>query len=287
MLLQVDNLPIDSLRQLSWEIPVLVVSILGVIVPLAYRRQYPGSWMLILSAFAILLATSVGGAFLRFYLLRARMDAGRQHLMADWLLPSTAMLESLLRTLAFGLLLFAFFRPRPSWTAPSLQNSPVQPVFVVRLGLALIAVVLYLVALASPAVDGSLPAIDGYRVYRGWECLVELPLALMFPAWWANPLFVVGLACMLFRRVAIGGILGVIALLLSLSFCLDVLKEFERNRPVRVGYWLWVASMAVLAGSLALAAMNRIVSRQAEASPRPQDHGQDHEETGSFTSRNG
>ena len=116
-----------------------------------------------------------------------------------------------------------------------------------RFGFASASLLLYLISLCLPALGVG----GASRVYRGFECLVELPLALMYSAWWANPVFAMGIILAYVGKRVAGGICGVIALLFSLSYFLYVIQDFEYNlEPVRIGYWFWVAAMSVLAASL-------------------------------------
>jgi hypothetical protein len=142
-----------------------------------------------------------------------------------------------------------------------------------RVVLAVAAAGLYLLALGLPAVCVSAPAIDGYRVFSGWECLTlawELPLpVLAVPAWWANPLFAAGLVCLARGKAVPAGACGAAALLLGLSFYLpELASDFRTDEPVRVGYWAWVGSMLALAGLLLPPLARRLAGVSRSRLPR-------------------
>jgi hypothetical protein len=245
-----DTALVRALKQLSWETPILVAYVAGIVVAFANRRRHPVPCLLTASAFAILLATAIGLAFLNPYFIPGRLEHKEEmSSWSSWVLPTAGMAGGFLNAAAYGLLLLAIFRAHSGRSEPgSPVDQPPRPPWTVRLAFGLPALGLYLVALASPAVSVGVSSIGADRVdYRGLGCLIEIPLALIYPAWWANLSFAAGIVCLLRGRLVTSGVFGVIALLLSLSYCLDVLNDFE----VRIGYWLWVSSMGILAVSVA------------------------------------
>ena len=80
------------------------------------------------------------------------------------------------------------------------------------------------------------------REYRGWECLVQLPWVANYTAWWANPVFLVGVTLLAtgFGRGA--GVAGVAASLIAATVL--VLPSDIRLLP---GYGFWQCAMALLA----------------------------------------
>src|SRR5262249_19627407 len=142
-------------------------------------------------------------AFLVQPSLAQHMESG----VGNWLVVVVGMLGYLLRGLAIGLLVMAAFTARLQ-AEPSIpkEDFNVHPERVFRFVVVSGALVVYLISLWLPAVYVSAPAIDGYGVYRGAACLIQLPIALMYPAWWANPVFGVGLILVLFGYSFAGGI---------------------------------------------------------------------------------
>jgi hypothetical protein len=245
---------VHGLRHLAWEVPILVLAGTGLVASMAYRRRFPRPSVLTCVATGLFLLTSVCSTFVTAFLVQPSVAQHVESGMGNWLVVVIGMLGYLLRGLAIGLLVMAAFTGRLQ-AEPSIpkEDSKVHPKRLLRFVVVSGALVVYLISLCLPAVYVSAPAIDGYGVYRGAECLIELPIALMYPAWWANPVFGVGLILVLFGYSIAGGICGLVSLLFSLSYCLHVVQDFEfNNEPLRIGYWFWVGAMFALALALLL-----------------------------------
>ena len=114
----------------------------------------------------------------------------------------------------------------------------------------------YLVALALPAYYFSLPAIDGYRTYSGFECLLapltEGPIVfLLHPSWLANPLFAISLTWFCRKQDAAALGLGSVACLLASLFLIEASDPY--NHPFRLGFWCWLASLLVVVSAAGIA----------------------------------
>lgn len=114
----------------------------------------------------------------------------------------------------------------------------------------LVVLAVYLAACLTPAM--STPGLHGgdpigargwLLLYAGaWVILLREPTWWL--AWWANPVLLVGWILLVSRRPRWAGILGGVALVLSVGIWLPPAGE-----PM-VGYFLWVGSMvALVAGS--------------------------------------
>jgi hypothetical protein len=254
---------IRALKQLAWDLPSLVLYGTGLVASLVYLRRFPRPCLLTFLGTGILLTSSIASTIAAAYLVQVGFEQGRNHGVTGWLLPTIAMAGSLLRGAAIGLLVMAVFSTRSELQASITdEKADAHRQRVLRFGLASTSLVIYLISLCLPAVYVIAPAIDAYRVYRGGECLIELPLALMYPAWWANPAFAIGITLVFMGYTVPGGICGLVSLLFSLSYCLDVLRDFEyNNEPVRIGYWFWVGAMLALAISMFLPLVGRRARR--------------------------
>jgi hypothetical protein len=106
-----------------------------------------------------------------------------------------------------------------------------------------VAVAVYGGALCCPACAVQL----GWEVY-GIDCLVapaRIPLVLvMVPQWWATPLFLFGVCSLVGGKPRWGLACGVAAFGLGLTF-----GVFGNLDNTRLGYWFWLAAMALLAAS--------------------------------------
>jgi hypothetical protein len=85
------------------------------------------------------------------------------------------------------------------------------------------------------------------EVLTGAFCLIAVPYAMVFPAWWANLLLFAGCGLLPWRRTAWAALaLGLVALALAASTLVH-----PETQHVRVGFWVWLASIALLpAGAL-------------------------------------
>jgi hypothetical protein len=115
---------------------------------------------------------------------------------------------------------------------------------------------IYLISLCLPALysrGGPGFMGGGNSTFWGFMCLGFLPVVMMVPFWWANPLFYAGLVCLALGRYLAALVLGIIASLLALATIVMVLDDL-RPQPGRVpifplgpGYFAWIGSIIGLA----------------------------------------
>jgi hypothetical protein len=74
----------------------------------------------------------------------------------------------------------------------------------------------------------------------GFACLASVPIVMIFPGWWANPLLFAGCAS-LRRYPSVAVCLGLFALGLAATELVNPMSPL----PV-AGYWVWLASIALL-----------------------------------------
>jgi len=121
------------------------------------------------------------------------------------------------------------------------------------------SLVLFLLCLTQDGfvVDGDNPRAwsqAGYLLLLGW-----LGLLAGIVAWLANPLLIAAWIAFALRSHRAALALGIAALLCALSFlAVDTVMvseapSFAKVTGLGLGYWLWIASMAVLAAGSALA----------------------------------
>jgi hypothetical protein len=121
-----------------------------------------------------------------------------------------------------------------------------------------VSLLLFLICLTQDGflVEGENPrawSSAGYLLLFGW-----LGLLSGVVAWLANPLWVAAWIAFAWRRRRLALGLGLAALLCALSFLkvdtvmVSEAPTFAKVTSVGVGYWLWIASMAVLAGGSTL-----------------------------------
>jgi hypothetical protein len=271
-----DEIPlVRGLRELAFDVSVLVVYTAGLVASLAYWRRFPRPCFMVFAGSVLLLVTDIGSTFALSYLVQALRSPAPNDRTTSWLLPTVVMARTLARGAGIGLIVAAAFTARSGLRPQDASGAESRRVpRDLRLGLVAASALLYLVSLSLPAVYVSAPGIDTYsipsrttgRIYRGFECLVELPRALAHPAWWSNPVLGIGVLLVLRGYTVVGGICGLIALFFGLSYCLGVPRDFRYgNEPVRVGYWFWVAAMAVLSVS----AFCRRFAAERVAAPDP------------------
>ena len=95
---------------------------------------------------------------------------------------------------------------------------------------------LYLASCALPAFG------DPIHPRHGIDCLLSIPWVLVIPAWWANPLFLVGCCLLAGRQPRAARFCGGLAVMLAASFPLSL----HDPDNVHVGYFVWLASLALL-----------------------------------------
>jgi hypothetical protein len=104
-----ENTIIPFLTQLAGQAPVLLAYLVGMILALVFWRRSPGPCVLTLVATGLLLGTTLVQSFLFLYLIRAREDFGWTEERYRWMLSANALVGSVIRAVAFGLLLAAVF----------------------------------------------------------------------------------------------------------------------------------------------------------------------------------
>jgi hypothetical protein len=84
--------------------------------------------------------------------------------------------------------------------------------------------------------------ISGNSNLYGWECF-RSAWGFQSTCWYANPVLWAACLLLLFRRWLWAGLAALLAVALGISEW----NPFSQSRYL-IGYWLWMASMAVLAG---------------------------------------
>jgi hypothetical protein len=240
---------VHALTNLAWSVPTLVVCGAGVVASLVYRRQFPRPCRFLLLGCGLILAAFALSTLANAYSYQAVFAPTKETALAGWLMPILSMMSSAGRGLGVGLLVVAALCVRTEGHGVTGQNAPpglMLPVF--RAWIATASLTLYLVSLFLPAVD---VGFEGLGRYRGYECLIALPTALAYPAWWANPLFAAGIVLVLRGNLILAGLCGWMAMLFSLSFSLHAWEEQSKTyESLGIGYWFWLAAMTVLAASV-------------------------------------
>jgi hypothetical protein len=109
-----DNLISSFLTQLASQAPVLFVYLVAMILALVFWRRCPSPCALTLIAAGLLLVTSLMQSLLVLYLGRARMELGWSDEQYRWVLSANAVVWSVIRAVAFSLLVIAVFIGRKS-----------------------------------------------------------------------------------------------------------------------------------------------------------------------------
>jgi hypothetical protein len=95
---------------------------------------------------------------------------------------------------------------------------------------------LYLISLCLPVLYE-----NGHWTLWGCQCLLLFPIVMMFPSWWANPLFAVGLYFLGKGQRRVAFWCGCIALTLALGFMCVFYRA--TSFPFGPGYFAWVICM--------------------------------------------
>lgn len=264
------SLPVEStgtlLENLSRAVPVMAFCIVGIVIASANLKHHWQSYVLVQLGLATLVFLEIALP-LTLMLLRSQQFEQESCLVA-------AMIYILGQATAFGMLNKAIvLRSTPNYKEVGHCNGRYSEA-VSRGTVGGVALVLYGLALASPAVYIDRVAagpID--RLYSGIECLCAFPIVFYYAAWWANVVFGAGVLCLIagYRRVA--GICGLIALLLSLSYCVQIYNDSGRGDALKVGYWLWVASSATIASLIVRCTASLFVGDAADEHDGPPQGG--------------
>jgi len=102
--------------QLLGQAPLLLVYVVGMVVALSYVPRYRGPAMMTLIATSALLAVSIGQALLVQYVIQSNAGSGMGSPGLGGMLSIVALISSLIRAAATGLILAAVFTGR---TAPA------------------------------------------------------------------------------------------------------------------------------------------------------------------------
>ncbi|NOZ27789.1 MAG: hypothetical protein GXP39_07025 [Chloroflexi bacterium] len=103
---------IPLLSHLIGELPVLFVYVVGIILSLAFWRRYPRPCALTLIAMALLILALIGQASMGAYFAYRGPGLGLEPGRLGQMLMVRTLISSLVRALAFGLLLAAIFAGR-------------------------------------------------------------------------------------------------------------------------------------------------------------------------------
>ena len=117
------------------------------------------------------------------------------------------------------------------------------------------SVLFYVVACLLPALD-----IGTGRIWHGIFCLIILPLVILHPYWYANPIFFWGLWMYFGGRFVPAAKMGLVAALLATSFfvmayAIDPKYQLARNVKPYIGSWFWLASLWMFAACALRAAI--------------------------------
>jgi hypothetical protein len=99
-------------------------------------------------------------------------------------------------------------------------------------------------------------------ILPGYAMVGSLPMAMLAFAWWANPLWLIGLILLArdgLKGPIIFGLAATLLALLVLVFGAFPPDPFELSH-FHVGYYVWLASMAALPLAAFVLALNRSVS---------------------------
>lgn len=114
-----DTFLFTVLTQLAGQAPVLLAYLVGVILALVFWQRSPVPALLTLIAMVLFLMTTLVQSVLVHYLVRVSADSG---MTLGWMLSANAVIGSVLRAMAVGLMLAAVFTGRRS----SLHRKPNQ-----------------------------------------------------------------------------------------------------------------------------------------------------------------
>ncbi len=104
------------------------------------------------------------------------------------------------------------------------------------------SLLLYGVACVLPAFGGEW-AFDVHGIW-GALCLVYLPFVLLYPAWWANPLYFWACVSLARGKARRASVISLIALVLALSFA-----AMTGGEVLQAGFYCWIASILGLAAT--------------------------------------
>jgi hypothetical protein len=115
------NIISNVLAQLVGQVPLLLVYVVGMVVALTYWQRYSRPAMMTFIATGALLAVSIGQAFLVQYVIQSNTGSGMGSAGLGGLLSVIAIISSLVRAAATGLILAAVFtgRSAPAGAAAS------------------------------------------------------------------------------------------------------------------------------------------------------------------------
>jgi len=113
-----NDILLPFLTQLAGQSPVLLMYLVGMVLAVVFWRRYPRPCAFTVSAMGLLLLTSVGQTFATLYFIAYRgISLGQESGGLAWMLMASTLVGTLLRALAFGLLLAAIFVGRQPYGA--------------------------------------------------------------------------------------------------------------------------------------------------------------------------
>ena len=163
--------------------------------------------------------------------------------------------------------------PEPTELRAKPTGLQVAPDQSLRHGVLALAISLYAVSFLLPAWDNreaswnhmsfSNPPGAGSIVYGFQAFVIGLgAMLLLIPAWLANPFFIGGCAALYWKKAGLATALGGVALLLSLTGLMGLLREDQiHEHRFLSGFHVWTAAMAVLAGGAGIAVSEKSTSR--------------------------
>jgi hypothetical protein len=107
-----NNFLVPFLTQLAGQSPVLFMYLVGIVLALVFWRRYPRPCAFTLIAMALLLLAAIGQTFVGTYLISRGIGLSWAAGRLGRVLTANVLVGSLVRALAFGLLLAAVFVDR-------------------------------------------------------------------------------------------------------------------------------------------------------------------------------
>ena len=88
-----------------------------------------------------------------------------------------------------------------------------------------------------------LPALYDSRMFWGIECLGALPIVMIAPPWWANPLFFAGIVHLANGKYRNAFWFGIGASALVMAMPVMQFGDLWRHCPYGPGWFLWLSCM--------------------------------------------
>jgi hypothetical protein len=134
---------------------------------------------------------------------------------------------------------------------PGLARSPSRTWTIIS---AVLLLSLYVSSVFMPAIDFHFDYIIWGRTSRasiclmGYGCLGWLPFGLMFPWWWPNPLFLLGLVLLILKRREAAYECSKLAFGFAISFVVlvPIFLSAGLRFPLHSGYFVWLGCITGL-----------------------------------------